>query len=251
MPASFFVSELDVLTPKSQQTIDPWTMVLLSSQIQIMTKTTSKQTLIVFGLYCILMTTGHADGQTTSTVTQSDPGPSAAIAAALQSNFGSAVEASTAFNLFYVTGDFNGDGAQDIAVVVRIKERRSALPKDVRLLNPYQLEKTIEFPANPATENKLALVIIHGWKNPKPSGKFLLIGDSPILILDYQRLTSDQPADRRNLIGLMSKRGKRRKGETFPRGAKGDVILLGNQVGDNSPVYWNGRTYVWEDSAED
>jgi hypothetical protein len=49
----------------------------------------------------------------------------------------------------------------------------------------------------------------------------------------------------------MRKRGKRPKGAPFPRAARGDVILLGNQVGDNSPLYWNGRTYVWEDSAED
>jgi hypothetical protein len=217
----------------------------------VMTKTTTKQFLIILGIYCVITTIVSANGETTRKVTQSNSSQAIAVTGAMQSNFGSAVEASTAFQPFYVTGDFNGDGAQDIAVVVRIKERRSALPKDVRLLNPYQLEKTIEFPANPATENKLALVIIHGWKNPKPSGKFLLIGDSPILILDYQRVISDQPADRRNLIALMSKRGKRRKGETFPRGAKGDVILLGNQVGDNSPLYWNGRTYVWEDSAED
>src|SRR5882724_7689592 len=216
-----------------------------------MTKITTKQFLIILGIYCVITTIVSAIGETTRKVTQSNPSQAITVTGAVQGNFGSAVEASTAFQPFYVTGDFNGDGVQDIAVVVRIKERRSTLPKDVRLMNPFQFEKTIEFPANPATKNKLALVIIHGWKNPKPSGKFLLIGDSSILILDYQRVTSDQPADRRNLIGLMSKHGKRRKGETFPRGAKGDVILLGNQVGDNSPLYWNGRTYVWEDSAED
>lgn len=174
-----------------------------------------------------------------------------AVAGALQTNFGVAVAASTAFKPFYVTGDFNGDGAQDIVIVVLIKAGRRALLRDVRILNPFEFERTIKFPAHPATENKLALAIIHGWQNPKPSGKYLLIGDSPILILDYQRVASNQPSDRQNLIGLMNRRSKRPKGSTFPRGAKGDVILLGNQVGDNSPLYWNGRTYVWEDSAED
>jgi hypothetical protein len=211
--------------------------------------TTTKQILIVFGVCCAIATMTHANGRTEQTA-QSNASQSAA-AAAVQSNFGSALEATTAFKPFYVTGDFNGDGTQDLAVVVRIRERRSALPKDVRILNPFQFERTIKFPANPAVENKLALVIIHGWKTPQPMGKFLLIGDSPVLILDYGRVTSGQPGDRQDLIGLMSKRGKRRKGETFPRGARGDVILLGNQVGDNSPLYWNGRTYVWEDSAED
>lgn len=196
--------------------------------------------LLLFSLLCFLAGAAQANAL-----------QPAAVAAALQTNFGAAVEASTAFKPFYVTGDFNGDGAQDIVIVVLIKAGRSALPKDVRILNPFEFEKTVKFPVNPATENKLALVIIHDWKNQKPAIKYLLIGDSPLLILDYQRVTSDQPVDRQNLIGLMSKRGRRPKGLTFPRGAKGDVILLGNQVGDDSPLYWNGRTYVWEDSAED
>jgi hypothetical protein len=175
----------------------------------------------------------------------------AAVSAALQNSFGAALEASSAFKPFYVVGDFNGDGAQDIAIVVRIKAGRSALPKDVRFLNPFESARTIKFPANPTTENKLALAIIHGWTNPTPAGKYLLIGESPILVLDYERVRSAQPQDRQDLISVMKRRGRRPKGVTFPRSAKGDVILLFNQVGDDSPLYWNGRTYVWEDSAED
>jgi hypothetical protein len=208
--------------------------------------------LLLFALVCFFITaTGNARGQAAQSAVTVNRSQSTAIAAALQTNFASVVEASTAFQPFYVTGDFNGDLTQDIAVVVRIKERRNALPKGVRILNPFQFEKTIVFPANPATENKLALAIIHSWKTPQPLGKFLLIGDSPILILDYDRAISNQSADRQDLIAVMSRRGKRPKGATFPRAAKGDVILLGNQVGDNSPLYWNGRTYIWEDSAQD
>jgi hypothetical protein len=217
----------------------------------IQTMTTTKQLLIFVGTYFLMMTAGHANPQMGLTVAQLSQTQPAAVTASLQNNFGAAVEAATSFRPFYVTGDFNGDGAQDVAVVVLIKERRSALPKDVRILNPFQFERRVIFPANPTAENKLALVIIHGWQSPKPSAKFLLIGDSPILILDYQRVISDRPADRQDLVGLMRKRGKHPKGVAFPRGAKGDVILLGNQVGDNTPLYWNGRTYIWEDSAED
>lgn len=216
-----------------------------------MNVTATKQILTAFGICCIIATIGDAYAQMAQTAAPANASQSAAVTAALQNDFGTAVEASTAFSPFYVTGDFNGDATQDIALVVRIKERRSALPKDVRLLNPFQFERTITFPANPAIENKLALVIIHGWKTPQPAGKFLLIGDSPVLILDYERAISSRLSDRQNLIELMSKRGKRRKGETFPPRAKGDVILLGTQVGDDSHLYWNGRTYVWEDVAED
>jgi hypothetical protein len=220
------------------------------SSTQNSSLSTQHAVLMVFALCCVTAAMDHANAQKTQTA-QSNPGQSAHITAALQTNFGSALEAETGFKPFYVTGDFNGDGAQDVAVVVRIKKGRSALPKDARVLNPFQLERTISFPANPGTENKLALVIIHGWKAPQPVGKYLLIGESPILILEHERVISNQPADRNQLIGLISRRVRPRKGLMFPRAAKGDVITLVTEVGGDSLLYWNGRTYVWEDSAED
>ena len=51
-----------------------------------------------------------------------------AIAPAVQKHFGTTVEAVTSFQPFYVIGDFNGDGVPDLAVVVRLKARRQALP---------------------------------------------------------------------------------------------------------------------------
>ena len=174
---------------------------------------------------------------------------SEAVTEVLQASFGSAVEAVTGFKPFYLTGDFNGDGMQDIVVVVRIKERRTALPKDVRLINPFSSGPKVTFPSNPAGENKLALAIIHSWKTPQTAAKFLLVGEAPILILVYER-TSD-PESAKDLMELMSKRGKRRKGQTLPPTAKGDVILLGTEVGGDSPLYWNGRTYRWEEVGGD
>ena len=82
----------------------------------------------------------------------------------MQKHFGATVEVVTAFQPFNVAGDFNGDGAQDIVVVVRIKARRNALPTNVKLLNPFETRGAIKFPANPDSENKLALAIIHSWK---------------------------------------------------------------------------------------
>ena len=189
----------------------------------------------------------QSDGVTEATneiVPQSD-----GVTAALTASFGSAVEAVTGFKPFYLTGDFNGDATQDIVTVVRIKEPRTALPKDVRVLNPFWGSPKVTYPSNPASGNALALAIIHSWKNPQPAAKFLLIGDAPILVFVYER-TSD-PDSAKNLMELMSKRGKRHRGAYFPPTAKGDVILLGTQVGDESPLYWNGRTYRWEEGAAD
>jgi hypothetical protein len=203
--------------------------------------------LFLLAVICLITASGNAHGQTARTAGQSNT----AVAEALQIGFGALVEAMTGFKPFYVMGDFNGDGGQDIVVVVRINGRRNNLPKDVRVLNPFEFRGAIKFPANPASENKLALAIIHGWKTPGPRRTFLLIGDSPILILEYARATSNQLDDRKGLIELMGKRDKRPKGETLPRGSRGDVIVLGTEVGGDSHLYWDGRTYRWQDSAED
>ncbi|MEP6743509.1 MAG: hypothetical protein ABJB61_13505 [bacterium] len=191
-----------------------------------------------------------APSQTAKTAQAAKASQLARVTAALKTNFMEAVEPVTAFAPFFVTGDFNGDGAQDIAIVVHIKQPRNALPKDVRLLNPFESPSPLKFP-NPAAENKLALAIIHSWTTAHATGKFLLIGESPVLILEFDRSASSKPANRKDLIELMSKRGKRLKGATFPRAAKGDVIMMGTEVGGDSLLYWNGRAYVWEDSPED
>ena len=180
--------------------------------------------------------------------TQQPPAQTATVTAAVQASFGTALEAVTGFQPFYVTGDFNGDAIQDIAVVVRIKGPRSALPKDVRLVNPFWKSPKVTYPTNPAAENKVGLAIIHSWKT-QTATKFLLIGEAGILVFDYDR-TSD-PTGAKNLIDVMKKRGKRPAGMEYPRGARGDVILLFTQVGDETPLFWNGRTYRWIEGGYD
>jgi len=169
----------------------------------------------------------------------------ASLSAAVQTSFGSLLEAVTYSKPFYLTGDFNGDGIQDLAIVVRVKGGRSSLPKDVRVLNPFDPGSGITFPTDPAKENKLAIALIHSWKTAQPAGKFLLIGESPILILENSRPTSGPEAGDMKLLARTARR------RNFPRAAKGDVILLVTEVGGDSQLYWNGKTYLWEDSAED
>jgi hypothetical protein len=210
--------------------------------------------LLFLAAYFIVIGAASSQAQTTrapaASTAQTKANQAALVIDAVKANFGPVVEVETVFAPFYVTGDFNGDAAMDVAVVVRISGQRVNLPKDVRVLNPFEDRTAAKFPDNPATANKLALVIIHSWKATQPVGKFLLIGEAPVLILEHSRATSTQPDDRKDLIELMSRNGKRPKGEKLPRGSKGDVIILGSEVGE-STLYWNGRTYVWEDSADD
>lgn len=202
-------------------------------------------------LICFFSTPdGVGLGRATEADEQTNASQTAAVEA-VQKHFGAALEVVTAFNPFNVVGDFNGDGAADIVVAVRIKAGRNLLPKEVKLLNPFENRGAIRFPSNPESENRLALAIIHSWKSAETSGKFLLLGESPILIMQYSRATSSESADKQNLIGIMKKGGRRNSGVMRPRGAKGDVILLGTEVGGDSLLYWNGRTYLWQDVAED
>ena len=175
---------------------------------------------------------------------------SAAVIEVLKTSFGPALEPATRFKPFYLTGDFNGDGAQDIAIVVRIKGQRRDLAPDVKILNPFDGPR-VTFPVDPVAKPTLAFAIIHGtamgWKTSQPAGKFLLLGESPILILEYERSTG-KPEDAKDLMEIMTKRARRRRGQAWPPAtAKGDSIVLETEA-INSILYWNGKTYRWEES---
>lgn len=179
-----------------------------------------------------------------------------AVNEAVRTSFGSTVEPVTVFKPYYLAGDFNGDSAQDLVVAVRINQLRSTLPKDVKVLSPWGATYgNSTYPADPASKPTLALVIIHGtsagWQT-QASAKFLMLGDSPILIQNYSRLSAG-PDALRDLMSVV-RRGKLRRGEYLPptvqRARKGDVIVLGTEAVD-SYLYWNGKTYSWEESPED
>jgi hypothetical protein len=203
---------------------------------------------------CLLVTTACAPrlcAQTTRQTKAGDSNQSAAVTEALKASFGSSLEAVTNFNPFYLTGDFNGDGAQDILIVVRLKGRRSELPGNVKVLNPFYRTSNPTFPADPAAKPTLAFAIIHGtsagWKTAQPAAKFLLLGESPVLILENDRATSGHVEDAKGLMEIISKRGRRRAASRPPAAAKGDSILLGTEAAE-SILYWNGKTYRWEES---
>jgi len=172
------------------------------------------------------------------------------LRATLQTSFGSAVEAAATFNPFYLTGDFNGDGAQDILIVVRLRGTRSELAEDVKIYNPFERPKAV-YPTNPAANPTLALAIIHGskagWQTSPALEKLLLFGGSPVLILNYGRVTG-LPQDRKDLMELLKKRSAKTRADDWPPvAAKGDSIVLPTEATD-SILYWNGKNYRWEES---
>src|SRR5262245_30405731 len=95
------------------------------------------------------------------------------------------------FQPYFLNGDFNGDGVTDTIAVVKVVGTRASLQKDVRVANPFQTNGPIRISSDAANPT-LALAIVHGG----PVGsKFLLIGESPVLILQSQRAGSADSKD--------------------------------------------------------
>ena len=177
--------------------------------------------------------------------------------AAIDTHYNSTVEAVTQFKPFYLTGDFNADGAQDLLAVVKLKVAQGQLPKDARIVKPFGFEGT-ESPSLSASTGgetiALGLAILHGgkkgWRVGQPAAKYLLLGGSPLQILTYDNISSNYVKDLMTL--LPASRARRRRYSEFrvPQTARGAWILVGTQVGEGL-VYWDGKTYRFQDSPDD
>ena len=219
---------------------------------QVQTNHTFKGQVAFLLLVVLLAGNAHSLSAQTKTQTKASQPSQSSLREVLQKSFGSAVEPVTTFKPFYLTGDFNGDGAQDILMVVRIKGPRTELASDVTLYNPFERPRAV-FPANPSENPTLAFAIIHGskpgWQTPPALEKFLLLGRTPILTLNYGRVTSAGPQARINLMELLRKRSTKFRADGWPpAAAKGDSIVLGTEATD-SILYWNGKNYHWEEAA--
>ena len=203
-------------------------------------------------LVVLLASNAYSLSAQTKTQTKASQPSQSSIRGALQKSFGSAVEPVTAFKPYYLTADFNGDGAQDILIVVLIKGPRAELASDVTLYNPFERPKAV-FPTNPSANPTLAFAIIHGskpgWQTPPALEKFLLLGQTPILTLNYGRAINATPGDTNALMELLKKRSTKFRADSWPpAAAKGDAIMLATEATD-SILYWNGKNYRWEEAA--
>lgn len=182
------------------------------------------------------------------------------VTAAVGRAFGASVEAVARFSPFYLIGDFNNDRSQDLMVVVRLKARRGELPKDVRVLNPYGYGE-VPGPGESSVRDgrgvALAFAVIHGgaggWRAGDPAAKFLLLGRSPVLIMNHERAESTVPGDYGSLMELVSSksagRRKRYAEMRLPATATGDWALVGTEAAE-AVLFWDGKTYRFRESAE-
>ncbi|MDT5121895.1 MAG: hypothetical protein QOC96_1377 [Acidobacteriota bacterium] len=168
------------------------------------------------------------------------------VRAALARIYKDAVKLDMSYPPGYIIGDFNGDGSQDIAVVVRpakdkIEEINSELanwiledPRQVVLPDPHKSVQKL--PSNSESvkvkPNALLLTIIHGykeegWRNPEAKQVYLLsnaVGSAMVAapLKDLQSAT----------------------GNKNEQSLSGDIIKE-TLAGEQGFLYWTGAKYAW------
>ena len=136
---------------------------------------------------------------------------------------------------WYRLGDFNGDGLQDLAVLVVVESGREELRKHgVQYIVIDPVSKRNGSEADPLTDmgqHCLGLAIIHGSSR---SWNGAMLG-APVLFYDC---FSDCRFIRKGTRVRPSDCSSRRSPVL-----KGDALQLELETGGQTLVYWNGRTY--------
>jgi hypothetical protein len=157
------------------------------------------------------------------------------IEAAVHNAFGSKVQVMTSDHPFFLTGDFNGDGNADIAILVNIEKGREELTgHGVKFIDidPHSKQNGVQIdPLSTSNHNCVGVAIIHGtpagWMTSLPGNRYMF----------YECFSPFRLIHR----GQRIRRGADARGPTpF---LKGDAILLELETGGRTIVYWNGRTY--------
>ena len=124
-----------------------------------------------------------------------------------------------------VVGDFDGDGAQDVAVVVASKTPLvDELEFHYKAIDPYDAywgwgnaHETVKFSATDAGATRY-VAVVHNWQ--KPAAKFLMIN------LPFEKLTASR-------VAMKKKKSM-------------DSIHAIESSGLESDVFWDGKKYKWE-----
>jgi FG-GAP repeat. len=161
----------------------------------------------------------------------------------LKSNFGPNVEVARAKPM-ELKGDFNGDGFQDLAVVVSPRGKRGELAPGVNIV--LTTEGARELEPTSIMNGKNSLAVIHGaaGRASQPKDKFLIyafgwIGwngpeTGPLLVLPKAK----QKRNRRGYVTLSPENLVH-----LPDVNQGDVIVVPTEAGINTILYWDGKKY--------
>lgn len=129
---------------------------------------------------------------------------------------------------YTLTGDFNGDKIEDVAVIVDINDTVENIGRAIKIENPYARAW-----GNEINTKLLALFIIHGkgkgWQFAQKSS-VLLLGRNSALIFQKERL---------NETG---------KGMQIEKGKRGKVSIIFPTEASEGILNWNGKKYSWRET---
>lgn len=185
------------------------------------------------------------NNSTTAETAAEMPRP-AEVREALVRVFENAVQSDVGHKNYFFTGDFNGDGSQDIAIIVtpnkdKLEDLNSEVanwivedPRKIMLPDPKRSVQSLpsDRPARIAASDTL-LAVIHGynalgWRNRDAKQTYLLknaVGQG----LKSERIVEARPTT---------------KDKTLPHHQSGD-LLQESLDGENGYLYWTGSKYAW------
>ena len=130
----------------------------------------------------------------------------------------------------YKTGDFNGDGLNDIAVLFTPKEKPIET-KQLKTLTPWVYPTT-----KPSAKYRRSLVIFNKTKSEWISGStqvFVLLDTNGVLETPSFQL----------LITNKNDKDYASHATIFPIKTKNDLIILPTEAGIDTYIYWDKDTY--------
>ena len=153
----------------------------------------------------------------------------------------------------YLVGDFNGDGAQDIAISVRLNRQLTAEDKSKP---PFLLEKAPgPGPSTVGEQGEVSgftmgdlaryqelaiLAVIHGskrngWNESQPEQRFVVVDAWHLgkkqMTINHGKLRPAPYGDERQVVP--------------PPHLMGEAILMLDQTNSGTAVYWDGARYRW------
>lgn len=136
---------------------------------------------------------------------------------------------------FLLTGDLNGDGAEDAVIIARFKNPLAGQTQyNYKVVDPYYTfngygnpKVTVEFGSEDPRYHNMVLVIHgagkEGWRAETPKEKFVIIN------LPFESLS---------IAPMMVKKKK-----------KVMAIMAEEDAGGTSSTYWDGKKYKWAAGA--